>query len=122
MNPNLCTAMKENGSRCQALALRGEDLCRTHSKSKKAEESRSRPYRVRTNLELIIILQKELNRVVRNKKANMLQRADQVRKLIELISELKGSGKKKLLVDDGNQKDSFEQKVNRAKKRKDGKR
>ena len=114
-----CTAKKRNGDRCGAFALHNEKLCIWHSDSKKAKSSKNKPYAVKSSEELILILQKELNRIRKKTKAgNVIKRASEIRQLVQLISELKSSGKKLAAVGDGSQTDTFEEKVARAKKRK----
>lgn len=119
-----CAAKNRNGARCNTFALKGEDKCIWHSSSGKAKKSKNKPFAIKSNQDLILILQKELNRIrKKSTKGNVLKRAGEIRQLVQLISELKGKGKKNP-VDGGNQNqpDSFEQKVKRAKKRKNGKR
>jgi len=116
-----CSAKNRNGEQCKTFALKGEDKCVWHSNSEKAKKSKNKPFEIKSNRDLILVLQKELNRVrKKTTSGNVLKRASEIRQLVQLIAELKR--KKKPTVDGKSQTDSFEQKVKRAKKRKDGNR
>lgn len=117
-----CTVKKVNGDRCGAFALRNETKCVWHSKSKRAKKAKNKQYEIKSNKDLINILQKEINRIKKkNTTGSVLKRAGEIRQFVQLIAELKGV-KKKTQVDDVSQIDSFASKVGRAKKRKDEKR
>ncbi|MGD1010597.1 MAG: hypothetical protein ABR951_10645 [Candidatus Aminicenantales bacterium] len=50
-----CTAIKADGTKCQALALAGEDQCLFHSRSDRAKKARlaSRPKKAMSRRELL---------------------------------------------------------------------
>ena len=109
-----CTEKKPDGKRCKVFALVGEELCLFHSSSKKAKEIRARrnPKRILSNEELVIILQLELKKVKRSK--NDEYRLGETRRIIELISELKGE---RPPASNGKKSSSFEDRVKKAKMR-----
>jgi len=109
-----CSAKNRNGDRCKTFALRSEDKCVWHSDSKRARESKNKPFKVKSKKEFQLILQREVNRVLKGKKG-ALKRASEVRQLVSTIFQIEGG--KPPTVDGGNQEDTFEDKVARAKKR-----
>ncbi|MFX1532796.1 MAG: hypothetical protein ACFFDI_01030 [Promethearchaeota archaeon] len=114
-----CKAKNRNGERCRTFALKNEDYCIWHSKSKRALKSKNKPFAIKSNEDLILILQKEIYRIKKKTKSgNVLRRASEIRQLVQLIAELKG-GKKKPKVDNGSRVavDTFQKRVKKAEKR-----
>jgi len=111
-----CKTKKQNGKRCKVSVLKGENKCLFHSNSKRAKEIREKrnPKRILDNSELIVILQKELKRV-RKKKGDEIARSGEIRKLVELIYEIRGE---KPPANDGKKSLTFAERVDRAQQRK----
>lgn len=109
-----CKAKNRNGERCRTFALKGENFCIWHSDSKRAKKAKNKPFAIKSNQELILILQKEIYRIKKKTKSgNVLKRASEIRQLVQLIAELKGK-KKPPLVDGESQKESFQDRVRKA--------
>lgn len=109
-----CKSKKQNGKRCKVSVLKGENKCLFHSNSKRAKEIREKrnPKRILDNSELIVILQRELRKVKRSK--NDEYRSGETRRIIELISELKGEQPP---VGNGKKSLTLEERVERARQR-----
>lgn len=84
-----CTKIKANGKQCQTYAFSdGSGMCIFHSTSSQAKEAR-KVNKILSKEKLIYILQKELRRV-KKLKDDDLGRSGEIRRLVELISRLKG--------------------------------
>jgi len=85
-----CKAKTKAGTACRARALRDEKFCLFHSNSQRAKQIRANrsTKTILNNTELIQILQQELRKVRRSKNDEF--RSGEVRRIIELISQLKG--------------------------------
>lgn len=113
-----CTEKKPDGKRCRVYALVGEKLCLFHSDSEAAKQAREKRKvkRILSNPELILLLQAELRKVKKSK--NDEYRSGETRRIIELISELKGE---RPPVGNGKKSLTFKERVERANQRKKNK-
>jgi len=112
----LCSARTKDGKRCKMHCLKDEKFCIAHSNSQRAKQIRAKrsTKRVLTDTELIQILQQELRKVRRVKNDEF--RSGEIRRIIELISQLKGE---KLPASNGKKTQTFEERVKQVKLRMD---
>lgn len=105
-----CIALTKKGSVCRANSLAGEKLCLFHSSSENAQKARAKrdPRRILPNDELVVILQQELRKARRIKNDEL--RTGEVRRIIELIYQLKGER-----PTGNNKKSSFEEAIKKCK-------
>ena len=116
---NRCTALKADGSRCKTFVLKGEPHCVWHSNSERGIRARKKKP-VLSNSELAEILTRELNRVRKMKtKGRPLQKAMEVRKLVTLIIGLCPNKKSDEKIVGAKPVPTFQEKVQKAKKRKE---
>lgn len=105
-----CIAKKPDGTPCHAYALRDEKMCLFHSDSDRTKKLKGRK-NLLSEEDMVVLLQNELRKVKREVK-DALTRAGEIRRLVELIAELKGEK-----VPEKQPSDSIEKKIKKWKEK-----